>query len=196
MIHNILSDKKLVLASHSPRRKLLLEMLGLNPLVIPSQVHEPITSEAPFRQVMRHAANKAAAVAALLPLETVVVAADTIVVLNKQILGKPDSPQEAKDHLKLLSGNIHKVYTGICLTHKGKTLCAHERSSVEFAPLSEAEIESYVATREPLDKAGAYGIQGYGSQFIRHITGCYFNVMGFPIHLFYNMISDMFREDT
>lgn len=196
MIDKILRGKKVVLASASPRRKSLLEMLGLSPLVVPANVHEPISNEQPYIQVMKHAKNKAQKVAALLDEKSLVIGADTIVVVDKLILGKPSSAEEARRYLRLLSGRSHKVYTGICLCWRKQCICAYERSQVEFTMLTDTEIENYIATNEPLDKAGAYGIQGFGSQFIRSIRGCYFNVMGFPINLFYGMLQDMNRDST
>ncbi len=196
MLHMLLQDKKVVLASASPRRRELFKMLGLTPLIVPARVDEPLTAETAYRQAMRHARNKASAIAAKMDPEAVVVGADTLVVLDGRILGKPDSPQQAADYLRLLSGQTHKVYTGVCVCWRSQCCCQYERSSVEFAALSDAEIQAYVANKEPLDKAGAYGIQGYGSQFIRRIQGDYFNVMGFPIHLFYNMIQNLVASDT
>lgn len=171
-------------------------MLGLSPLVVPANVHEPISNEQPYIQVMKHAKNKAQKVAALLDEKSLVIGADTIVVVDKLILGKPSSAEEARRYLRLLSGRSHKVYTGICLCWRKQCICAYERSQVEFTMLTDTEIENYIATNEPLDKAGAYGIQGFGSQFIRSIRGCYFNVMGFPINLFYGMLQDMNRDST
>lgn len=196
MIHKLLIDKKIVLASASPRRKILVEMLGLTPLIIPARVDETITREKPYLQVMRHAQNKARNIADRMDGETLVIGADTIVVLDDDILGKPADPRQAREYLARLSGRNHKVYTGISLCWRKVCETRYERIMVEFASLSEAEIAAYVETREPLDKAGAYGIQGFGSQFVRRIQGCYFNVMGFPIHLFYKMITEMFEGDT
>ncbi|MCB5284448.1 MAG: Maf family protein [Candidatus Cloacimonetes bacterium] len=196
MIHKLLSDKKIVLASASPRREALLKMLQLTPLIIPARVDEPITGEKPYLQAMRHARNKAQTIAARMDAETLVIGADTIVVLDGVILGKPADQRQAGEYLNLLSGRTHKVYTGLCLCWRKACFARHERSLVEFAPLSETEIQAYVETGEPLDKAGAYGIQGYGSQFIRRIQGCYFNVMGFPIHLFYKMLGELFKENA
>lgn len=196
MIHQLLQDKKVVLASASPRRQTLLSMLGLTPLVVPAHIHEPVTADPPYKQAMTHARNKALAIAGLMDENSLVIGADTIVVLDGRIMGKPADAEEAKDYLRLLSGQTHRVYTGVCLLWKARQACAYERSQVQFAPLSEAEIAAYVATREPLDKAGAYGIQGYGGQFVKQIRGCYFNVMGFPISLFYSMLQDMFRSDA
>ncbi|MCB5247814.1 MAG: Maf family protein [Candidatus Cloacimonetes bacterium] len=196
MIHQLLHDKKVVLASASPRRKTLLAMLGLTPLIIPARVEEPLSAEKPYLQAMRHAKNKAQTIAGRMDGETLVIGADTIVVLDGAILGKPADPRQAVEYLSRLSGHTHKVYTGISLCWRKTCQTRYERSLVEFAPLSETEIQAYIETGEPFDKAGAYGIQGYGSQFIRRIQGCYFNVMGFPIHLFYKMIEDLFKENT
>ncbi|MCB5246048.1 MAG: Maf family protein [Candidatus Cloacimonadaceae bacterium] len=196
MIHNLLINKKVVLASSSPRRLELFRMIGLQPLVIPAQINEPINGDKPYLQAMNNAKNKASIIAAQMDSETIVVGADTIVVLNNKILGKPKNTFQAKEYLTLLSGKTHKVYTGVCICWKTLQCTRYERSLVEFAPLTEADIDAYVATGEPMDKAGAYGIQGYGSQFIKRIVGCYFNVMGFPIHLFYCMLSSMFESYT
>lgn len=173
---------------------MLLEMLGLKPLVIPAMIHEPISSEAPYQQAMKHARTKAQVIAERMDRDAVVIGADTIVVLDREVLGKPEHLDQAKDYLRKLSGRSHKVYTGICICHQGKTLCAYERSSVHFIELSDQQIEDYVKTGEPMDKAGAYGIQGFGSQFIHHIRGCYFNVMGFPIHLFHSMLHELLAQ--
>lgn len=191
MIHSRLKDIKIVLASASPRRKLLFEMLGLKPLVLPAHVAEPISGERPYRQAMKHAKNKAEAILPLVDYQSLVVAADTIVVLDNVILGKPANKDEAAEFLSLLSGKTHAVYTGICLAHQGEMCLAYERSKVEFCTLTDAEIRDYINTTEPMDKAGAYGIQGYGAQFIKRISGCYFNVMGFPINLFYRSLIEI-----
>jgi septum formation protein len=188
MIHNILSNDKLVLASESPRRKLLLESLGLRPLIVPAKIAEPLTKERAHRQAIRHACNKAMAVRAYLDEDATIVAADTLVILDDLILGKPGSAPEAAAYLRLLSGRSHSVYTGLCVIRHGEQHTAYERSRVLFKELSEQEIADYIQTGEPFDKAGAYGIQGFGAQFIRSIQGCYFNVMGFPINLFYSML--------
>ncbi len=188
MIHNILTNDKLVLASESPRRKLLLESLGLKPLIIPANVAEPLSTERAHKQAVRHARNKAMAVRAYLDDFATIIAADTLVVVDNQILGKPGSAEEAASFLRMLSGRSHSVYTGLCVIRGSEQKTAYERSRVLFKALTENEISEYIKTGEPFDKAGAYGIQGYGSQFIRSIQGCYFNVMGFPINLFYRLL--------
>ncbi|HOH46377.1 MAG TPA: Maf family protein [Candidatus Cloacimonadota bacterium] len=194
MIHNILNNDKLVLASESPRRKLLLESLGLKPLIVPANIAEPLSKERAHKQAVRHARNKAIAVRSYVDGAATIVAADTLVVLDELILGKPASAEEAASYLRLLSGRIHNVYTGLCVIRHGELRTAYERSKVRFKDLSEQEIADYLKTGEPFDKAGAYGIQGYGAQFIRDIQGCYFNVMGFPINLFYNILCGEVNE--
>lgn len=193
MIHILLAGTKVVLASSSPRRKILLEMLGLKPLVIPSCVDEPVSMEKPHLQAMRHARNKAQAIASRLDNTTLVIGADTIVVVDGVVYGKPQDRLQAVEYLKVLSGRSHNVYTGLALVMGTRTLCSYERSRVFFSPLTKAEITSYVDTLEPMDKAGAYGIQGYGSQFITGINGCYFNVMGFPIRLFHDLLKEILQ---
>jgi len=193
MIHKLLENTKVVLASASSRRRDLMKMMGVQALVVPSCAEEPDTGEAPRVQALRHARSKAMAVAAKVDPHCLVVGADTVVVLDQHLLGKPDSPERARQYLRLLSGRSHQVYTGICLVYQGRKLQAWEKSSVSFKALSEEEIQRYVETQEPMDKAGAYGIQGYGAQFITGIKGCYFNVMGFPIHRFYQLCQELFR---
>jgi septum formation protein len=187
----MLTNTKVILASASPRRSQLFDMLGLKPLVIPSAIEEPVTSEKPHLQAMRHAKRKALAVAAKMDPACLVIGADTIVVMDGVIYGKPESRVRAAEYLKALSGRTHSVYTGLGLVYRNRVLCAYERSSVSFAEISEEDIDQYIRSNEPMDKAGAYGIQGYGSQFISGIRGCYFNVMGFPIHLFYKMLKEI-----
>lgn len=194
MINKLLKHHLLVLASGSPRRRELFKMLGLDFTVRAAQVAEPLLKSAPFVQAEHNAKNKAFATAEDSTQDEIIVAADTIVILAGKILGKPHDQVQAAQYLSMLSGNTHEVITGICVLYKGEYRLAHEVSKVRFAPLSASEIADYVNTSEPLDKAGAYGIQGYGSQFIEHIDGCYFNIMGFPIHRFYEMLKTMQKE--
>lgn len=194
MIHNILKDKKVVLASESPRRKILLEMLGLKPLVIPARIDEPLSSMPAHKQAMLHARAKTDEVARFLDDEAFIIGSDTIVCVDHQNMGKPSGKEQAASYLRMLSGRSHSVYTGVCLRHRNQVLTAYERSTVTFNQLSEAEIAAYLQTKEPYDKAGAYGIQGFGAQFIRKIQGCYFNVMGFPVNLFYRMLGDLIHD--
>ncbi len=182
-----------MLASESERRKILLKMMGINALVRPSLYPEAPNGLAPAKQVLAHANAKAKAVSRYFANDCLVIGADTIVVIEKQVLGKPSSKAEAKEFLRLLSGRSHYVYSGICIIYNGQSRCAYQRSKVSFASLSEDEIEDYVKTDEPMDKAGAYGIQGFGAQFITDIKGDYFNVMGFPLRLFYQLCQEVIK---
>ncbi|MDD2542851.1 MAG: Maf family protein [Candidatus Cloacimonetes bacterium] len=194
MLHNILEAFSVVLASASPRRQELLQMLQIAYDIRISEIAEPITDDDPAIQAMNHARNKAIAVAQPSNKSELVVAADTIVVLGKRILGKPNSISQAQEYLQALSGKEHTVITGLAIGNQGCYYSDYECSLVQFADLSTDEIISYIESKEPMDKAGAYGIQGLGSQFIRGIQGCYFNVMGFPIHKFYTMLSRLQKE--
>ncbi|HPI26310.1 MAG TPA: Maf family protein [Candidatus Cloacimonadota bacterium] len=190
MLHKLLESYNIILASASARRKDLFYMLGIPVSIRVSDVEEPFLDKDPAALAMHHAANKAAGVPDS-SARDIIVAADTIVVLDDLMLGKPDSSEQAAQYLRKLSGREHSVITGICLRTETISICDYERSQVRFGALSDIEIQEYVASGEPMDKAGAYGIQGLGSQFIESIDGCYFNVMGFPIRKFYTMIQKM-----
>ena len=178
---------KLILASSSPRRRELLSMLGLEFSIDVSDLDEVIEEGlAPNEVVRQLASQKATAVAKRQPPETsdtLILAADTIVVLDGRILGKPVDRNEAIEMLSRLQGNRHEVFTGVCLIHlpSGRVQSEFERTEVTMAPLLRSEIEHYVDTLEPMDKAGAYGIQGFGATIIEGITGDYFTVMGLPV---------------
>lgn len=191
MLHELLKDKKLILASASPRRLEIFKMLGLNPLVVPADVHEPIDERPPWILVKSHASHKAKAIVKLYDMNTVVVAADTLVYIDKTTLGKPESKAEAEKYLAMLSGSTHYVYTGISILWRNQEMVDYAKSAVTFKELTEKEINTYIRTKEPMDKAGAYGVQGYGCQFVERISGCYFNVMGFPVNLFYEMLTKL-----
>ncbi|MCK9556874.1 MAG: Maf family protein [Candidatus Cloacimonetes bacterium] len=194
MIDKILKNYKVILASASPRRKEIFALLGIECKIRISDIDEPISGEDPALQAMMHAKNKCSAILASAGSQDLVVAADTIVVLENHILGKPVDALEARSYLKSLSGKGHMVITGICIGSLEYQRFAYESTKVFFAPLNDNEIEDYILTQEPMDKAGAYGIQGFGSQFITRIEGCYFNVMGFPVRRFYETISNMKLE--
>ncbi len=194
MIHEILKNKSVVLASASPRRAQLFSLLGLKAEIFPAHLAEPITNDPPEQQAIMYARQKAAFTAANFSQESLVVAADTVVAVAEQVLGKPADEYQAIQYLQLLSGRQHSVYTGICLRYAGQELFACERTEVWFENLSETEIRAYLATGEPFDKAGAYGIQGYGAQFITRVEGCYFNVMGFPVSLFYRLLKQLWGD--
>ncbi len=188
MVHTLLLNKKVILASSSPRRKQIFKMLGLKVLHKPAEIDENIDIKNPSKHVMTLAAEKASQIAKVMDADCVVVGADTIVFYEKKILVKPDNRFQAADYLTHLSGKSHYVYTGISICHQRKCFTDYERTLVTFKTLTAQEICEYIETAEPDDKAGAYGIQGYGSQFIIKINGCYFNVMGFPVNKFYQLL--------
>ncbi len=184
-------NRKIVLASASPRRKELLQMLGMTDLrICPAKggEHAPV-SRNPEEIVKALAAEKVREVTGAFDDETLIIGADTIVWLDGQMLGKPHTEDEAFSMLKALSGRQHEVYTGICLHCGGETDCEAERSEVFFRPLSSEEIRRYIATGEPMDKAGAYGAQGIGALFVKEIRGDFFNVMGLPLCRLGEMLS-------
>ena len=171
----------LVLASSSPRRSELLKRMGFEFTAEPVGVNETFLHGTPPMQIVEQlSARKARAAAKLHPQDTII-AADTLVVLKGRILGKPKDAEMAKAMLKLLSGSVHQVYTGYTVISGKQFICGHECTSVEFYTLSQKEIDSYVATGEPLDKGGAYGIQGKGALFVKRINGDFYNVIGLPI---------------
>jgi septum formation protein len=171
---------QLILASASPRRRQLLEQLGLKFEVRPTDIDESIQGgETPSAYVERVAMNKAEHVAAQMP-QVLILGADTAVVVDGRILGKPQSPDDARRMLTLLSGRSHAVLTGIALagTHQSSRVV---ESQIEFRILSRREIDWYIRTGEPMDKAGAYGAQGVGSFLIQSVHGSFSNVIGLPL---------------
>jgi septum formation protein len=176
-------DHRLILASNSPRRRDLLTQAGLKFSVIPSEVDErKVAQSDPDMLVRSLAASKANEIARTHP-DSWVIGADTIVVIANQILGKPDSVAAAREMLKRLSGNIHQVFTGycVCCKRKERFFTGAVKTDVYFKSLSNAEIEWYIQTDEPFDKAGGYGIQGMGSVLVKSIKGSYTNVVGLPV---------------
>ncbi len=175
--------RKLVLASASPRRRDLLEMIGLNFTVLPASIPEPLVDGLePSVQVRTLALAKARSVAGQLE-DGVVLGADTVVVLEGKILGKPVDARDARSMLESLQGREHLVYTGVALVDAstGRESDGYEETRVRFRPLDRHQIDWYIQTGEPVDKAGAYGIQGFGSVLIEGVYGCYFNVVGLPL---------------
>lgn len=185
--------RRLILASKSPRRKKLFTQIGLQCRTFDSDIEEKIPEHLPPQEIVESLASQKAEASALHFEEALIVAADTIVVLGGEILGKPADREQAKEMLSRLSGRTHRVYTGVCLIKTGRKgeitgrMEFHEETKVTFAPLTEREISFYVQGDSPLDKAGAYGIQDdFGSVFVSRIEGDYYNVVGFPLHRFYN----------
>lgn len=188
MIHVVLKDKRVVLASLSPRRRDIFGQLGLKVLYAPAHIDETIETTNPRTYVTQLARRKACHVAKDMDSDCIVVAADTIVYHKGEILNKPEDDFQAAHYLSLLSGEMHYVYTGLCVCYRNKCFVDYAKTAVTFKELTACEISDYIETKEPVDKAGAYGIQGYGSQFITRVVGCYFNVMGFPVAKFYDLL--------
>lgn len=178
----------LVLASSSPRRRELLEMLGLSFEVLPAAGEEAAEGElSPAELVVELALQKAREVAKKRP-SSLVLGADTIVELEGEIFGKPRDEAHAAQMLRALSGRTHRVYTGVALVSGGHEDAAAELTEVSFRELTEAEIAAYIKTGEPMDKAGAYGAQGLAALFVSGIRGDFFNVMGLPLCLLGTML--------
>jgi len=179
---------RIILASASPRRAELLQAAGIAFEVMPAHVDETARDgESPHAYVSRVAEAKASAIAARAD-HRIVLAADTTVVVGGEMLGKPADDADAKRMLRLLSGRVHEVATGVTVSCGPSLTTKVESTEVAFAALSENEIAWYVATGEPRDKAGAYAIQGYASRFITRIAGSYSNVVGLPIALVYDLL--------
>ena len=186
-----------ILASQSPRRRELLGQMGFTDFVIrPAQGEEIVDPNlSPDKLVEELSRQKCAEVAAAAAPDDLVIAADTVVAIDGTVLGKPHSEQEAYAMLSRLSGRHHTVYTGVTISRGSESVTAHEATRVHFRPLTPAEIEAYVSTGEPMDKAGSYGIQGYGAMLVEGISGDYFNVVGLPVCLLGRMLA-RFGVDT
>ena len=184
---------RLILASRSPRRRLLLKQIGFTFSVRPGRIRERFSSDqSPSQNVKRIALEKARDVAGRVR-GGIVIGADTVVVLGKKILGKPRSPAEAVSMLKSLSGRKHVVHTGFALVDAktGRWITDAVRTDVYFRKLSDREIRNYVASGSPLDKAGSYGIQDdYGAVFVERVNGCFYNVVGFPLERFFRRLEE------
>jgi septum formation protein len=198
MRHSVL-DLDLILASASPRRKYLLEEAGFQVSVIPSQIDESYPPTLPLEEIpVFLAEQKAAAIVRHATPEQVVIAADTIVVLDNQVVGKPVDRQDATIMLQKLSGRKHLVYTGVCLQKKEMKVCFTGKSEVFFSVLSDAEITYYIDHYQPFDKAGSYGIQEWiGWCKIAGISGSYSNIMGLPLEMVYEKLAAfVFSRDS
>jgi len=193
---------KLILASASPRRAEILRTAGIQFEISHAGVDEtPLGNELPGDYVRRLALAKALSAAERNRGRAggaLVLGADTIVAVGGEILGKPSSPDDARRMLRSLSGKIHEVHTGLALLRNPgpKQYVVEEITRVRFAPLTDQEIEEYIATGEPFDKAGAYAIQGVGGRYVTRIEGCYFNVMGLPLARLYSLLRESGWEDA
>ncbi len=189
-----IKDTKIVLASASPRRLALLEQVGVECEVIPSEREEIIREISPDRIVRQLASDKAHDVFDRLPGtdgNTLVIGADTVVAVDGRILGKPHSYEEAFDMIKLIRGREHNVITGVDIIGKDREVCFSEVTGVSVYPMSDEEIEEYLSCGESMDKAGAYGIQGFFAAYILGINGDYNNVVGLPVSRLIHEIKKM-----
>eukprot|EP00397_Hematodinium_sp_SG-2012_P016173 GEMP01016492.1.p1 GENE.GEMP01016492.1~~GEMP01016492.1.p1 ORF type:complete len:225 (+),score=36.17 GEMP01016492.1:58-675(+) len=191
---------RVILASESPRRREILGTILKDFEVEPSSFEENLDKSQfahPRDYVVANARGKAGEVAGRASsTDAIVISADTVVVRDERILEKPKSVDEAKEMLWSLSGRKHVVYTGVCICYKGKTKVFAEGTDVVFAPLTDAIIDAYVATGEPMDKAGSYGIQALGGLLVSHIEGSYHNVVGFPLFAFCNELVAFLEESS
>lgn len=187
--------RKMILASASPRRRELLEQGGIPFTVIPSQEEEKITTEQPGQAVEELSYLKCSDIYEKSLGDVLVIGADTVVASEGKILGKPSSQKDAVKMLQSLQGREHEVYTGVTIMaregNENRKKTFHEKTKVVFYPMSDEEIRSYVNTGEPMDKAGAYGIQGKSAVFIKEISGDYNNVVGLPLARLYQELKNM-----
>jgi len=176
-----MSALRVILASQSPRRRELLNLVGIAHEVQPADIDESyLAGERPREHAERLARGKAAVIAAREP-DAVIIGSDTIVVVDGDVLGKPSGDLDAVRMLARLAGRSHTVITAVAVAWRGEIHSSVEEVGVTFHPLTRAEIDAYIATREPMDKAGAYGIQGYGATIVSRVDGDYFAVMGLPL---------------
>lgn len=185
-------SRRFILASHSPRRLKLLEQLGLHPEVIPSNLSEDFDNSLSVEENIKSFAELKAKTVSENIDNGIIVGADTVVVLEKEVLGKPIDSADAFKILRKLSGKMHRVLTAFCVyaTPEERSFAAVETTNVYFIRLSDEEIERYISTEKPFDKAGAYGIQDRTAVFVEKIEGSYENVMGFPLSRFYKAMKD------
>ena len=184
-------NNSIILASNSPRRKKLLEQIDLIFDVIPINIHETTDLDLPPSLFVEHYAYEKAHHVANSNENKWVIGADTVVVFDKKIFGKPKNKSESYEMLNSLSGNIHKVYTGVSIQNNKKGIVSnfHEKTEVEFNTLTNSDISYYIDRYKPFDKSGSYGIQDGFSIHIKRINGCYYNVMGLPLAKFYDNFS-------
>jgi len=182
---------RVILASQSPRRRELLTLVGISHEVRPAEIDERyLAGEEPGAHAQRLAREKAITVAAD-AADAVVIGSDTIVVVDGEVLGKPRDAAHAVEMLTRLSGRTHTVLTAVAVLRSGEERSAVEAADVTFHPLTRPQIDAYIATGEPMDKAGAYGIQGYGATIVRRVEGDYFAVMGLPLQLLVRLMEEL-----
>lgn len=185
-------ERRFILASKSPRRKKLLEQLGFDLEIMPAELDEDShTADSPFNYAFSLSKMKAEAIASKIQESSIIIAADTIVVLDGEIMNKPQDSADAYRMLRTLSGRAHEVLTGVTLTNvpEGKIISDVKKTKVFFRELNDNEINAYIATGSPMDKAGAYGIQDdFGAVFVEKVEGCYYNIVGLPLEMTYSML--------
>ncbi|NIO80984.1 MAG: septum formation protein Maf [Candidatus Aminicenantes bacterium] len=181
-----------ILASSSPRRKELLKLLGIEPRIIIPTVDESMKPGESIESFLRRVTiSKGDSVYKEEFYDIPIISADTIVLCENRLIGKPVDRAEAFGFLRTLSDNVHEVWTGVSIRYRGTPYYDYARTRVVFAEISDQELHYYLDNEDYLDKAGAYAIQGRASVFVKKIDGCYFNVMGFPLNLFYNMLREI-----
>jgi septum formation protein len=186
-----MSTPRVILASQSPRRRELLTLVGIPHEVRPADIDETyFPGERPWDHAERLAREKAAVIARQEP-DAVVIGSDTIVVVDGDVLGKPADEPEARRMLRRLADRSHVVMTAVAVVWRGETRSGVEQVGVDFHPLTDGEIDAYIATREPMDKAGAYGIQGFGAAIVARVDGDYFAVMGLPVQRVVRMLREL-----
>ena len=187
-----MTSLRVVLASASPRRRELLRLVGIDHEVRPADIDESyLPGERPDAHAERLARGKAETIAAVAGPETVTIGSDTIVVVDGDVLGKPRDREHAREMLRRLSGRSHIVMTGVAVSWRGSTLSGVEQVGVTFRGLSDEEIERYIDTGEPMDKAGAYGIQGFGATIVARVDGDYFAVMGLALNRLVRLFAEL-----
>jgi septum formation protein len=184
-------NSNLILASASPRRKELLELLQIPFEVIVSEIDEIVDEQLHPAEMVQSLAHQKAASVAKANQSSFVIGSDTLVVYEGRMLGKPTDENEAIQMLQMLSGNTHEVYTGVSIIHGEQVSSFHEKTTVTFFLLSDREIDEYVSSGEPMDKAGAYGIQGYGALLVNSIHGDFYSVVGLPVARTYRELLKM-----
>ena len=185
---------ELILASASPRRKELLEKIGLPFTVQPAKGEERITQKSPAAVVMELSRQKAEEIAAAQTEDCIIIGADTVVARGEKIMGKPKDAADAKQMLRSIADDCHQVYTGVTLIRTGahpQSVTFQEKTDVFLYPISDAELDAYIASGDPMDKAGAYGIQGDFAIYVKRIAGDYYNVVGLPIGRVYQELKRM-----
>lgn len=185
---------ELILASASPRRKELLEKIGLPFTVQPAMGEERITQKSPAAVVMELSRQKAEEIAAAQTEDCIIIGADTVVAKGEKIMGKPKDAADAKQMIRSIADDCHQVYTGVTLIRTGahpQSVTFQEKTDVCLYPISDAELDAYIASGDPMDKAGAYGIQGDFAIYVKRIAGDYYNVVGLPIGRVYQELKRM-----